>query len=79
MTSPPPLPLDDVPKKVRFLLMADTSFMVELKLTSSFWSLVGGNRYEIQVLIGLIGHPGAKTLVLKLIRYLLNLDIAPMP
>ena len=52
--------------------------MVELKFTSSFWSLGEGNRYEIQVLIGLIGHPGAKTLIIKLIRYLLNLDIAPM-
>ena len=53
--------------------------MVELKFTSSFWSLgAEGNRYEIQVLIGLIGHPGAKTLIIKLIRYLLNLDIAPM-
>ena len=74
----PPPPLDNVPKKFDFCLWLALSIWLNRssQVRSGPWE--GGNWYEIQVLIGLLGPPGAKTFKVKLIRYLLNLDMAPM-
>ena len=76
--TPPHPPWITSPKKFDFCLWLALSIWLNRssQVRSGPWE--GGNWYEIQVLIGLLGHPGAKTFIVKLIRYLLNLDMAPM-